>query len=57
MDGSTMYGLGGTPEDAAAQADQAMKNARVLIEEVGGSFDDICKLRVYIGDRAYREAV
>ena len=52
-----MYGLGGTPEDAAAQADQAMKNARVLIEEVGGSFDDICKLRVYIGDRAYREAV
>ena len=57
MDGSMMYGLGGTPEDAAAQADQAMKNARVLVEEADGSFDDICKLRVYIGDRAYREAV
>lgn len=57
MDGSIMYGLGGAPQDAATQADQAMKNAKVLIEEAGASLEDICKLRVYIGDRAYREAV
>jgi enamine deaminase RidA (YjgF/YER057c/UK114 family) len=57
LDGSRMYGLGHRPEDAAAQADQAMKNARELLEEAGSGFDDICKLRVYIGDRAYREPV
>jgi enamine deaminase RidA (YjgF/YER057c/UK114 family) len=57
LDGSRMYGLGRTPEDAAAQADQAMQNARVLLEEAGSSLDDVCKLRVYIGDRAYREPV
>lgn len=57
LDGSRMHGGGHTPEDAAAQAEQAMKNAHTLLEEAGSSFDDICKLRVYIGDRAYREAV
>jgi enamine deaminase RidA (YjgF/YER057c/UK114 family) len=57
LDGSRMYGLGRTPEDAAAQADQAMKNARLLLGEAGSSLDDVCKLRVYIGDRAYREPV
>jgi enamine deaminase RidA (YjgF/YER057c/UK114 family) len=57
LDGSTMYGLGFTPEDAAAQADQAMKNARELLEEAGSSFDDVCKTRIYIGDRAYRESI
>jgi enamine deaminase RidA (YjgF/YER057c/UK114 family) len=57
LDGSRMIGLGRTPEDAAAQADQAMQNARVLLEEAGSSLDDVCKLRVYIGDRAYREPV
>lgn len=48
---------GHTPEAAAAQADQALRNVRTLIEEAGASMDDICKMRVYIGDRAYREAV
>lgn len=57
LDGSRMVGLGRTPEDAAAQADQAMQNAKQLIEEAGASLDDVCKLRVYIGDRAYREPV
>lgn len=57
LDGSQMMGLGRTPDDAAAQADQAMQNARLLIEEAGASLDDVCKLRVYIGDRAYREPV
>ena len=57
LDGSRMVGLGRTPEDAAAQADQAMHNARLLLEEAGASLDEVCKLRVYIGDRAYREPV
>lgn len=57
LDGSRMRGLGRTPPDAAAQADQAMQNAKQLIEEAGSSLDDVCKLRVYIADRAYREPV
>ena len=57
LDGTKNAGAGHRPEDAAAQADQAMQNARTLLAEAGASFDDICKLRVYIGDRAYREPV
>jgi enamine deaminase RidA (YjgF/YER057c/UK114 family) len=57
LDGSRMHGPGRTPEDAAAQAEQAMKNARLLLEEAGSSLEEVCKLRVYIGDRAYREPV
>jgi enamine deaminase RidA (YjgF/YER057c/UK114 family) len=57
LDGSRMHGLGRTPEDAAAQADRAMQNAALLLAEAGSSLDDVCKLRVYIGDRAYREPV
>ena len=45
------------PEDAADQADQAMQNARRLLDEAGPSLDEVCKLCVYIGDRAYREPV
>ena len=57
LDGSRMVGLGRTPEDAAAQADLAMQNAKLLLAEAGSSLDEVCKLRVYIGDRAYREPV
>jgi enamine deaminase RidA (YjgF/YER057c/UK114 family) len=57
LDGSHMVGLGRTPEDAAAQADQAMHNAQRLLAEAGSSLEEVCKLRVYIGDRAYREPV
>jgi enamine deaminase RidA (YjgF/YER057c/UK114 family) len=57
LDGSRMVGLGRTPQDAAAQAEQAMQNAKVLLEEAGASLAEVCKLRVYIGDRAYREPV
>ena len=57
LDGSRNTGAGHRPEDAAEQADLAMRNARTLLEEAGASFDDVCKLRVYIGDRAYREPV
>jgi enamine deaminase RidA (YjgF/YER057c/UK114 family) len=57
LDGSRFHGLGHTPDDAAAQAEQSMRNARTLLEEAGSGFQDVCKLRVYIGDRAYREPV
>jgi enamine deaminase RidA (YjgF/YER057c/UK114 family) len=52
-----MHGLGRSPEDAASQADCAMRNAKELIQEAEGSFADIARIRVYIGDRAYRESV
>ena len=58
LDGSKMYGDGRfSLEAAAAQADKSMKNARELLEEAGSSFDDVCKTRIYIADRAYREAI
>ncbi len=43
--------------DAAAQADQAMKNVKVLIEEAGAKMEHICKITTHITDRAYREPV
>ncbi len=54
LDGSQMHGLGRTPEDAAEQADVALRNLRTLLEEAGSGLDDICKINVYISDRAYR---
>jgi enamine deaminase RidA (YjgF/YER057c/UK114 family) len=48
-----MVGVG----DAAAQAEQAMKNVKVLLEEQGARLEDICKIAIYITDRAYREPV
>jgi enamine deaminase RidA (YjgF/YER057c/UK114 family) len=52
LDGG-FVGLG----DAAAQADQAMKNVKILLEEAGSKMDHICKITTYITDRAYREPV
>ena len=43
--------------DAAAQADQAMKNVKILLEEAGAKVAHICKITTYITDRAYREPV
>ncbi|SDR64366.1 Enamine deaminase RidA, house cleaning of reactive enamine intermediates, YjgF/YER057c/UK114 family [Rhizobiales bacterium GAS113] len=57
LDGSHMAGLGRRPEDAAAQAELAMTNLGTLLSEAGSSLDDICKMTVYINDRAYRLAV
>lgn len=57
FDGKTMHGTGFRVEDAADQAEQAMRNTQTLLQEAGASFDDVCKTRIYIGDRAYREAV
>jgi enamine deaminase RidA (YjgF/YER057c/UK114 family) len=43
--------------DAGKQADQAMRNVKVLLEEQGSCLDDICKITVYLVDRGYRDAV
>ena len=43
--------------DAAAQADQAMRNVRVLLEEAGARMEDICKINTYITDRTWRTPV
>ncbi len=43
--------------DPAAQTETAMKNVKVLLEEAGAKLEHICKVTVYITDRAYREPV
>jgi enamine deaminase RidA (YjgF/YER057c/UK114 family) len=48
-----MVGVG----DPGAQAEQAMRNVKTLLEEQGARLEDICKITIYITDRAYREAV
>jgi enamine deaminase RidA (YjgF/YER057c/UK114 family) len=57
LDGSFMAGLGRRPEDAAAQADLALSNLATLLGEAGSGMDEVCKITVYISDRAYRSAV
>jgi enamine deaminase RidA (YjgF/YER057c/UK114 family) len=47
LDGE-FVGLG----DAAAQAEQAMQNVRVLLEEAGAKMEHICKITTYITDWA-----
>ena len=53
LDTANSVGIG----DAAAQADQAMRNVKQLLEKAGASLDHICRIQVYITDRAYREPV
>lgn len=43
--------------DPAAQTEQAMQNIEELLEEAGSGLKDICKITIYITDRAYREPV
>jgi enamine deaminase RidA (YjgF/YER057c/UK114 family) len=57
LDGSRVHGIGRTAEDAATQAEFAMTNLKTLLEEAGSSLDDICKINVYIDDRAHRVPV
>ena len=44
-------------DDPGAQADQAMKNLTILLEEAGGALDHVCKVTTYLLDRAHREPV
>lgn len=43
--------------DPAAQAENAMACVKTLLEEAGARLEHICKITVYITDRAYREPV
>jgi enamine deaminase RidA (YjgF/YER057c/UK114 family) len=53
LETSESVGLG----DPAAQADQAMRNVAQLLAEAGSSLDHVCRIQVYIVDRAHREPV
>ncbi len=52
LDGN-IVGIG----DAAAQTENAMKCAEILLKEAGATLADVVKITIYITDRAYREAV
>lgn len=43
--------------DAGAQAEQAMSNISMLLEEAGSKLEHICKITIYLVDPRYREAV
>lgn len=57
LDHSGIKAKGRGVADAGAQADLGMANLKTLLEEAGASVEDICKITVYISDRAYRPAV
>ena len=40
-----------------AQADRAMQNVKQLLEEAGSDLSHICRIQIYITDRAYRDHV
>ena len=52
LDGK-LIGIG----DAAAQAENALRCAEILLKEAGAELSDVCKIVIYITDRAYREPV
>jgi enamine deaminase RidA (YjgF/YER057c/UK114 family) len=44
------------PDDIVGQFEQVMENLATVVEEAGGSSDDIVKLNIFVADReAYRE--
>jgi enamine deaminase RidA (YjgF/YER057c/UK114 family) len=43
--------------DPFAQADHACRNIKALVEEAGGTLNDVCKITVYVTDVSYRPAV
>ena len=44
-------------DDPAAQAETAMQNVRILLEEAGAKMEDICLINNYTTDRSYRQHV
>ena len=52
LDGN-FHGVG----DGAAQAEQAMKCVKQLLEEAGAKLEHICKVTIYLTDPRYREPV
>src|SRR6185295_15221207 len=43
--------------DPAAQADQAMQDRRILVEEAGGTLVHVCKVTTYLLHREHRGPV
>jgi enamine deaminase RidA (YjgF/YER057c/UK114 family) len=43
--------------DAAGQAEQAMANIAMLLQEAGARLEHICKITIYLIDPRYREPV
>ena len=52
LDGK-IHGIG----DPAAQAENAMRCAKILLEEAGSRLEHVCKVTIYLTDRAHREPV
>jgi enamine deaminase RidA (YjgF/YER057c/UK114 family) len=42
--------------DVAAQAERAMTNIALLLEEAGARLEDVCRITVYLTDARHREA-
>jgi enamine deaminase RidA (YjgF/YER057c/UK114 family) len=53
LDTAVSVGIG----DAAAQAEQAMRNVQTLLTEAGARLEHICKITIYLTDPRFREAV
>lgn len=53
LDTSESVGIG----DVEAQAERAMANIAMLLDEAGSSLEDIVKVTVYLVDPRYRETV
>lgn len=43
--------------DAGGQAERAMANIAMLLEEAGSKLEHVCKITIYLVDPRYREAV
>ncbi|RVU21249.1 RidA family protein [Methylobacterium oryzihabitans] len=43
--------------DAAGQAEKAMANIAMLLEEAGATLEHVCKITIYLVDPRYREPV
>jgi len=46
---------GALPDDPARQAELMFRNLRTLLEQAGGSLDDVAHVTVFVKDDAYRE--
>lgn len=53
LDTRASVGIG----DVVVQAERAMANIAMLLDECGSKLEDICKITIYLVDIRYREAV
>lgn len=57
LDHSGLPVKGRTMAAAREHARAGMENLRTLLEEAGSGLDDVCRINVYLADRAYRTAI